>query len=306
MYLVFPNKIEFCTDQSVKSSFTIEPMILDSTLIAIPTCPICLEKMDINSSGIHTLSIPMSKKIKDRWKNCQITCNVCTNLNVVNLNNENSIKTKCSLCDVNELIWCCLICGFLGCGRYKNEHAVVHYEETFHRYSMDIVNYRIWDYSEDNYVHRMIKMDPSSNLSNLNDDQIYSLENDSQEGHTQNTISSKEFLTRIENIVSECDTVLASQLEEQRKYYEKELLKIETTNEESMKTLKQNLSNVNEELAKVTETIDNSKKLAKEYSKKLMTFDKQKEELISTISLNTELNKTLLKEIENMKEDEVK
>jgi len=149
-------------------------------------------------------------------------------------------------------------------------------------------------------------MDPSSNLSNLNDDQIYSLENDSQEGHTQNTISSKEFLTRIENIVSECDTVLASQLEEQRKYYEKELLKIETTNEESMKTLKQNLSNVNEELAKVTETIDNSKKLAKEYSKKLMTFDKQKEELISTISLNTELNKTLLKEIENMKEDEVK
>lgn len=53
----------------------------------------------------------------------------------------------------------CLVCGHTGCGRYKKAHAKDHWYTTGHCLSMEIVSERIWDYSSDLFVHRIMKSD---------------------------------------------------------------------------------------------------------------------------------------------------
>lgn len=54
-------------------------------------------------------------------------------------------------------LWICLICGVVGCGRYANGHAYGHFKETAHTYSMQLGSNRVWDYTGDNYVHRLVQ-----------------------------------------------------------------------------------------------------------------------------------------------------
>lgn len=58
----------------------------------------------------------------------------------------------------------CIICGYMGCGRNQSGHSKSHFLETSHIYSLDISkekfkieSKRIWDYSNDKYVHRLIE-----------------------------------------------------------------------------------------------------------------------------------------------------
>ena len=50
---------------------------------------------------------------------------------------------------MQETLWVCLTCGFVGCGRYSHRHAAQHYEETGHPYSLELATLRIWDYAAD-------------------------------------------------------------------------------------------------------------------------------------------------------------
>jgi uncharacterized UBP type Zn finger protein len=34
-------------------------------------------------------------------------------------------------------LWVCLVCGFIGCGRFHHNHIKAHYEEHFHTYAMN-------------------------------------------------------------------------------------------------------------------------------------------------------------------------
>jgi hypothetical protein len=51
----------------------------------------------------------------------------------------------------------CLICGHIGCGRYDGAHAVEHFRETNHTFAMELESQRVWDYSGDGYVHRLVQ-----------------------------------------------------------------------------------------------------------------------------------------------------
>ena len=62
----------------------------------------------------------------------------------------------CLLCGAADDLWMCLICGYVGCGRYAGQHALEHYKETSHTFSIELVTQRVWDYSGDNYVHRLV------------------------------------------------------------------------------------------------------------------------------------------------------
>ena len=85
-----------------------------------------------------------------------LSCPVCR---YTQLNNEELDNTDntCSVCESKEDLWICLICGNIGCGRYKNAHAERHYNMTSHLYSMELLTQRVWDYAGDNYVHRLIQ-----------------------------------------------------------------------------------------------------------------------------------------------------
>ncbi|XP_010533139.1 PREDICTED: BRCA1-associated protein-like isoform X2 [Tarenaya hassleriana] len=104
----------------------------------LPTCPICLERLDPDTSGVLSSS-------KWTYLSCQV-CRLCQQQNEI---------PSCSICGTTENIWTCLVCGFLGCGRYKEGHSIKHWKQTHHCYSLDSRTRQILDYIGDVYVHRL-------------------------------------------------------------------------------------------------------------------------------------------------------
>merc|ERR1719427_907561 len=70
---------------------------------------------------------------------------------------EPTAEQTCSECSSAESLWICVIWGHIGCGRYQEQHAYQHFQQTAHTFSMHLLNQRVWDYAGDNYVHRLIQ-----------------------------------------------------------------------------------------------------------------------------------------------------
>ena len=82
---------------------------------------------------------------------------------------------KCYDCSITNDLWMCMICGNIGCSRYSQAHAkqygvkiygkqnlsdvqhLRHFEKTSHIFSLKMGEKLVWDYAEDNYVHRLIQ-----------------------------------------------------------------------------------------------------------------------------------------------------
>jgi BRCA1-associated protein len=67
-------------------------------------------------------------------------------------------SNSCSVegCDVSESLWTCLVCATVNCGRAANKHALAHFHESGHAFSLEIATGRIWSYVGDAYVHRLM------------------------------------------------------------------------------------------------------------------------------------------------------
>ena len=61
------------------------------------------------------------------------------------------------LCGHLQDLWICLICGHVGCGRYRAGHAADHWRAAGHAYALELEAQRVWDYAADGYVHRLIQ-----------------------------------------------------------------------------------------------------------------------------------------------------
>lgn len=267
IYSVFIHKINFFTSNDL----TVYP---DYNTSELACCVLCLEKIDTASSGIHTFA---SIDNIDRWTNYKKNCQVCSTY-------YNPETKSCVKCKLDNNLWCCMICGTIGCDRYQQGHAVEHFKSTCHRYSVDLHSKRIWDYLGDSWVHRSIK------ISEETKDMIQ-FDNNACED-----INSKEFLTRIENVISEYNFVLSSQLEEQRSYNEKEINKLTERSDIMLKERLEELNLLKDELNKKKQIIESNKKLCKEFNKKLLQQDKRLSDIEENIKLNNEL-------IENVKKD---
>ena len=64
------------------------------------------------------------------------SCKVCKLLK------ETIEKPCCLICSEQEDLWICVICGNIGCGRYKIGHANQHFKETQHAFSLEIFTQR--------------------------------------------------------------------------------------------------------------------------------------------------------------------
>jgi BRCA1-associated protein len=115
----------------------------------IPTCAVCLDRLDASASGILTTlcNHTFHCDCLFRWEGS--SCPVCRY-------SHGDIGSACEVCQTTEHLWICLICGHVGCGRYSNEHAKQHYQETMHTYSLELATQRVWDYAGDGFVHRLI------------------------------------------------------------------------------------------------------------------------------------------------------
>lgn len=206
---------------------------LEADPIELPTCPVCLERLDYEVTGLLTIPCQhtfhcqcLSKWRDDTCPVCRYTNNISNHkirrsvrrllqINSRMLQRLNELPTdenattdssdQCMQCSDSDNLWVCLICGNVGCSRYAPEqHSLKHFVETGHCFAMELNTSRVWDYAGDNYVHRLIASEADGKIVELP-------EKDSQSNDKTNLK---------DNDNTEYSELLLSQLISQREYYE--------------------------------------------------------------------------------------
>lgn len=228
-----PPEVEICHILFVLSAEFTEFAEIASTpphgFAELPTCPICLERLDQDTSGIQVTlcdhSFQCSCISKWTYSSCQV-CRLCQ---------QQDDKPNCSVCGTSENLWVCIVCGFVGCGRYKEGHTIGHWKDTQHRYSLDLDTQRVWDYEGDNYVHRLnqSKADGKSVMVNsdcMSHDGDFATCGDGGDPEITGAL----FNSKVEGIMDEYNHLLATQLENQRQYYESLLVEAKNKRENAI------------------------------------------------------------------------
>ncbi|XP_001946888.1 BRCA1-associated protein isoform X1 [Acyrthosiphon pisum] len=225
--LVFVSKVEVIKEDAPGSSAP------PSQHTELPVCTVCLERMDESVDGILTILCNHSfhGSCLTKWGG-NTSCPVCRYVQTP----ETIPDNQCQECHSSESLWICLICGYVGCGRYVQGHAYNHYLETSHCYSMNLGNNRVWDYVGDNFVHRLVQ--------NKGDGKLV-------EGRSPGKLDDTD--QKIESVQLEFTYLLTTQLESQRKYFESQ-----------MKLFEENtLVEINNLKAKAKAALEDNEKLQK-------------------------------------------
>ncbi|KAG2185533.1 hypothetical protein INT44_002326 [Umbelopsis vinacea] len=242
----------------------------------LPTCPVCLERMDANITGLLTILCQHTFHCYCLSKWGDGSCPVCrysqkpigvdknasrqlmaaeTVANGVNSDEVN----ECFVCGATESLWICLICGHIGCGRYNDAHAYHHYMETNHLYALELETQRVWDYAGDGYVHRLIQNTIDGKLVELP-----GANNDDNQRVPQE---------KLDAVSLEYTYLLTSQLESQRMYYEDHLTSLTS----QLSTLSSQVKALVGEIQNVKAENDSLNSYRRETDKKLKEMEKEKE-----------------------------
>ena len=222
------------------STTTVQPSTSRSTkpmapptpsLVELPTCPVCLERMD-ESTGLLTILCQhvFHCSCLQKWRGSG--CPVCRYTQDDALSNgkrnnpsytSEAISNECRVCHSEDNLWICLICGTVGCGRYDAAHAFAHFEETGHCFAMDMTTQRVWDYASDGYVHRILQNKTDGKLVELSPTTGTNTDSGGGGGIGRNDDDDfDDYVPRekMDNIGLEYTHLLTSQLDSQRMYFE--------------------------------------------------------------------------------------
>ncbi|KAI8323273.1 BRAP2-domain-containing protein [Martensiomyces pterosporus] len=217
----------------------------------LPTCPVCLERLDSSTSGLLTILCQHTFHCGclARWGDG--SCPVCrhsqTSPDALSQQQASGSGTPdagpsaspgssssaqqgeagncCSVCREANDLWICLICGTIGCGRYVNGHAKDHFNQTQHPYSMELESQCVWDYVGDGYVHRLIQ--------NKADGKVIEFAAPErtgggggyvEDGHMGSFVDARE---KLDAVTEEYEILLTSQLESQREHYEMQIARMQ-------------------------------------------------------------------------------
>ncbi|UZJ55451.1 hypothetical protein CBS101457_004771 [Exobasidium rhododendri] len=214
-----------------------------SVSVELPTCPVCLERMDASVTGLMTVTCQHTFHCSclSRWSDSR--CPVCRYTQSRMIRKGHYVTPSfvpehgsCAICGTGSDLWVCLICATLGCGRYKAGHAHRHHQETGHLYSLELETQRVWDYAGDGYVHRLIQNKAESktideggptpasyreaSLSKGSRQMMASSSVSEQSRHEHKGEGSSEVEEKMEAIGLEYSHLLSTQLESQRAFYE--------------------------------------------------------------------------------------
>ena len=216
-------------DPFIPTSATSKPLAPRTpSLVELPTCPVCLERMD-ETTGL--LTIPCQHVFHctclEKWSGggcpvCRYTHDDFSSRLTLSKSKSKTASgeydlydgpLECEVCHADTSLWQCLICGKVGCGRYDGKHAYTHFEETGHTFSMELESKRVWDYIGDGYVHRIIQD------AAIPGEKLVELPGRRREPTALQGQEDLE-MVKMDNIALEYTHLLTSQLESQRTYFE--------------------------------------------------------------------------------------
>ncbi|KRY76853.1 BRCA1-associated protein [Trichinella pseudospiralis] len=242
----------------------------------LPTCPVCLERMDESVNGILTVLCNHSfhASCLSQWSDS--TCPVCRYYQTPELIRNQ----KCATCGKSDDLWICLICGNIGCGRYVEGHAIKHFEETQHTFSLEVGGQRVWDYVGDNYVHRLIQGKSDGKLIQFD-----------RAAHGLDDIQNEE---KIEAVTLEYTYLLTSQLDSQRKFFEEKLANVEKLACVQIDTLEDELKRLLKECQKLKSDLHSSTTDKCQLEKKNRILTSKYENALKQLSDEKQMNKCML------------
>ncbi|KAH8668062.1 BRCA1-associated protein 2-domain-containing protein [Tricladium varicosporioides] len=241
-------------------------------LVELPTCPVCLERMD-DTAGLLTILCQhvFHCDCLQKWKGtgCPVCRHANPSLSISSGQNNSSTypsydpsnppfgsgeASLCSICDCTDDLWICLICGNVGCGRYKGGHAKDHWKEHAHNFALEIETQHVWDYAGDMWVHRLIRDKGDSKVIELPS---------SRHGHAGGQ-EGMDMVPRekLESIGMEYTHLLTSQLESQRVYFEELVGKAVAKASAASQTAQNATSKADEALSKLA-TLELENKMLK-------------------------------------------
>lgn len=174
----------------------------------------------------------------------------------------NEALSQCHICGTTDNNYVCLICGVVSCGAgvlgstatvtgrsrhddcatsadiesqasksatqlaSRGSHARQHYDETLHAYALNTETQHVWDFAGQGYVHRLLQNKEDGKLVEINDPNNTTSQertlspglSDAQEGEVVHR--------KLEGFATQYYTLLKSQLEQQRIFYEGRLEEI--------------------------------------------------------------------------------
>ncbi|KIY62383.1 BRCA1-associated protein [Cylindrobasidium torrendii FP15055 ss-10] len=210
----------------------------------LPTCPVCLERMDSAVTGLITVPCShtfhcmcLSKWGDSRCPVCRYSQNLLSSHPASSSSSSRTIPfstptttplSTCSSCASTTNLWICLICGNIGCGRYGRAHAQEHYQHTTHLYALELETQRVWDYAGDGYVHRLIQNKADGKLVELPSASASMGATGTRSVGLGPGPSDALSAEKIEAIGIEYSYLLTSQLDSQRAYYEEQTSELQT------------------------------------------------------------------------------
>ncbi|XP_068678802.1 BRCA1-associated protein-like isoform X2 [Montipora foliosa] len=249
-------------------------------LTELPKCRVCSKRMDESVEGVliilcnHSFHWSCLSKWPDTlcplcryWQTPQPDGNKCFECDSKkNVPESSSITTEDKKIILNaystqKSLWMCLICGHIGCSRELPSHAKRHFQETQHTYSLELGTQRVWDYSGDNFVHRLIQKKTDGKLVEYGLGQEYTY-------------------------------LLTSQLENQRHYFQEKITQIEKDSAEQVSSMEKQSQKTLEEYKKL------ELKLA-EAEKENKNIQKNYDQLNKSLQENQKLFQEQLKQSED-------
>ena len=91
----------------------------------LPTCVVCLERMDASTTGLLTIACEHTFHCSciSKWVDAQATCPICRFSVVRDGITKSEMRCFIESCASDRNLWMCLLCGTTNCGRYESQHA---------------------------------------------------------------------------------------------------------------------------------------------------------------------------------------